>query len=474
MLRSLIRFRVLLEARVLVGAAAVTLALASTVPVEAQVRERPELVAALDSVARAYVEHPMVAGVSVAVVRGADTLLMKGYGYADLEWSISTPADATASYEIGSVTKQFTAAAIMKLVEAGKLDLDEDFTKYLPEYDARGHAVPLRRLLDHTSGIKGYTEMPVFRAEIADRKLPRDSLVTLIEAEPFDFEPGTAQIYNNSAYFLLGLIIEKVAGEPYEDFIRKNLFEPAGMNGSYYCSESAIHEGKAHGYDGAPGGRLALKGYLDHTWPFAAGSLCSTAGDLVRWNQALHGGRILQPRSYEAMTTPMPLIDGTPIGYGMGLAVTDRAGTRMISHGGGINGYLTEASWFPEEELVIVVLQNSAGPRGPAALASALTNLILGAVPGQTAVPYTGDLDALVGEYAGPARGAHLHMVVSRDGDQLVFTAAGQQAGARPPHIGDGVWASGPNRRWFVSAEGRSVELRLSTPASHYVLRRVR
>ena len=439
---------------------------------QAQQTDRTRLVASLDSAARAHANHPVVAGVSVAVVRGADTLLMRGYGRVDLEWDVATPADASASYEIGSVTKQFTAAAILQLVEQGKLDLDEDFTKYLSGFNARGHVVPLRRLLDHTSGIKGYTEMPVF-GELAAKKLPRDTLLTLIAAQPFEFEPGTAAIYNNSAFFILGLIIEKVSGQSYEEYIRTQLFEPLGMRSSYYCSESAIREHKAHGYDAGPGG-LILKRPLDHTWPYAAGSLCSSARDLVRWNRALHGGQLLEPESYRKMITPMALVDGTPLTYAMGLGIGERAGRRVISHGGGINGYLSDVSYFPDDDLLIIVLQNSTGPRGPGALGSALADLLVGPVPAPAAVPYDGDLDVLVGEYAGPSRGMHLHMMVRRDGDQLVFATDASRPGTRPVHIGAGVWADGASRMWFVVLDGRARELRLQQGGGHSVLRRIR
>lgn len=439
---------------------------------DAQVTDRARLVAAIDSAARAHVEHPMVAGVSVGVVRGNDTLLIRGYGFADLEWDVPTPPDGSASYEIGSVTKQFTAAAVLKLVEQGKLDLDADLTTYLPDFETRGHRVPLRRLLDHTSGIKGYTEMPVL-GDIGAKELPRDTLVALIEGEPFEFEPGTAAIYNNSAYFLLGLIIEKAAGMPYEDFVARQVFEPAGMGDSYYCSESALREHKAHGYDGSPQG-LTHKNFLDHTWPYAAGSLCSTVPDLIRWNQELHGGRLLEPASYAALTTPMPLEDGSPHTYAMGLGIGERAGRRVIAHGGGINGYLSEVSFFPDDELVVVVLQNSTGPRGPGALMNAILDLVLGPVAPPVAVEFDGSLDALTGEYAGPARGQHVHMTVSRDGAALVMKREGRDDEIRPIHIGRGVWADGGTRFRFVMAEGRALELRVMQGAGHSVLRRVR
>ncbi len=440
-------------------------------PVAAQIRDRAALVAALDSAARAHVADPMVAGVSVAVVRGVDTLLMRGYGSVDLEWNVPTPADGRASYEIGSMTKQFTATAVLQLVKAGKLDLDADFTEYLPGFDEQGHHVPLRRLLDHTSGIKGYTEMPVF-ADIAVKKLPRDSLVTLVEHEPFDFEPGTALIYNNSAYFLLGLIIEKVSGEPYADYIDEHVFGPLGLDHSYYCSESAIRPDRAHGYDAGPGG-LQRKGYLDHTWPFAAGSLCSTVGDLVHWNQALHHGRVLAPEYYRLLTTPQPLVDGTPIRYAMGLVVDDTGGRRVITHGGGINGFLSDGRYYPDDDLIVIVLQNTAGPKGPGALGEALTNLVLGPAPAPKTTPFTGDASELVGDYAGPVRGGAMTMHVTGDGDQMVFTPGDGRDAMRPSHLEGLTWGAGMTRLFFVRRDGRIAELHMDQGGGHYVLKRV-
>jgi CubicO group peptidase (beta-lactamase class C family) len=439
-------------------------------PAGAQVTDREALVAALDSAALAHAQDEMVAGISVAVVRGSDTLLMKGYGQVDLEWDVPTPVDGGASYEIGSMTKQFTSASILQLVEDGKLDLDADITTYLPDYDTQGYTIPVRRLLDHTSGIKGYTEMPVF-GEIAMRKLPRDSLVTLVEAAPLDFEPGTALIYNNSAYFLLGLIIEEVTGKTYEEYVAENLFGPLGMADSYYCSERAIRQHRAHGYDGSPGG-LVRAAYLDHTWPYAAGSLCSSVGDLVRWNQALHGGGLLSEGSYRALITPMPLKDGTPTRYGMGLGIMGQGKHRSISHGGGINGFLSDGRYYPEEGLIIVVLQNSTGPRGPGALGAALAELVLGPEPGITGTPFQGDLDELLGSYTGPARGRPLTIQVTREDDALVFTPVGTTNAMRPLHLEGLTWGEGSVRAWFVKEAGKVTELRLDQGSGLYVLRR--
>ncbi len=458
------RFRLIL----LTGALAL---LAPDPPLGAQANDRTSLVMALDSAAAAHVEHEMVAGVSVAVVRGPDTLLMEGYGFADLEWEIPTPEDGSASYEIGSVTKQFTSAAILKLVEDGKVDLDADVTDYLPDLDTQGYAVPVRRLLDHTSGIRSYTAMPVF-GDLAVKKLPRDTLVSLISEEPFDFEPGTALIYNNSAYFLLGLIIEAVTDESYEDYVAETLFAPLGMDDSYYCSERAIRKNRAHGYDGTPGG-LQRKSYLDHTWPYAAGSLCSTAPDLVRWNQALHGGELLSPESYRALTTPVPLEDGTPTRYAMGLGMSGSGRHRVIAHGGGINGFLSDGRYYPEEDLIIVVLQNSTGPQGPGALGAALADLVLGPTPEPEATPFEGSLDELVGSYSGRARGRDLSVEVTVDGEALVFTPDGSPNELRPVHLDGLRWAQGNTLLWFIRTEGKISELRMDQGSGHYVLRRM-
>jgi len=461
--------RIMSVPRTVMGGVAAALAV-SLAAAQASAQSTAALSASLDSAARAYVEASIVPGVSVAVVRGDEVLLQNGYGQVDVEWDVPTPADAAASYEIGSVTKQFTAAAVMLLVEEGKIDLAADFTTYV-EYDTGGRTIPVRRLLDHTSGIKGYTEMSALD-DLAPRKLPRDTLVSLFEAEPFDFEPGTAQIYNNSAFFLLGLIIESVSGESYEDFVAGRLFGPAGMDDSYYCSESRVRDNRAHGYDLAGPQEIVRAGYLDHTWPYAAGSLCSTVADLVKWNQALHGGRLLSAASYQAMTTPIPLEDGTVIRYSMGLQIDERGGHPAISHGGGINGFFSQLAWYPDEELTVVVLQNSTGPTGPGALATTLADLVLGPATVPEAMEYDGDLEAFVGSYSGAARGETMTVAV-RLADGGLVIEIGDAEPQTPVYSGDLRWDFGGVHLFFVRRDDRIAELRFDTGGGHYVLRRL-
>jgi len=430
---------------------------------------RVALVARLDSLAGAPVQEGRAVGISVAVVRGSDTLLLRGYGRADIELDVKTPDRAV--YEIGSVTKQFTAAAILQLRDEGKLDLDADVTRYLPTYPTAGQRLPVRRLLDHTSGIKGLTEIPAFRS-LWVRDLPRDSAVALFAAEPFDFAPGEAMIYNNSAYFLLGLIIEKVSGMSYEDYIEQRIFAPLGMKDSRYCSNTEVVERRAHGYD-YEGRTPRRAAYVNHLWPYAAGSLCSTVGDLVTWLTALHGGKVLSPRSYREMTTPARLNDGTELRYGMGLALgTDVRGIKMIGHGGSIPGFASHARWYPDAQLYVVVLMNSNGPVSPSALASELAGEL---IPWQRPVfrPFTGDIALLVGRYAGPSRGREMTVEVTQTAQGVAVSV--DDAPARPL-----AWVEGWRFRLDDvnivferrGGTGPATILRFDRVQGHYVLRR--
>jgi len=430
----------------------------------AQPSDARRLAAAIDSIANAALKDGKAAGMSIAVVRGRDTLVMKGYGYADLEYDYPTPPRAV--YEIGSVTKQFTAAAILQLQEAGKLSIDDPVAKHLPSFPLKGHELTIRRLMDHTSGIKGYTEIPKFFA-IMQRKLPRDSLVELIANEPWDFDPGDAMIYNNSAYFLLGLIIEKASGLSYAEYVQKNLFARAGMNDSRYCSESEIVRNMAHGYDAGPKGLVKAQ-YVDQTWPFSAGSLCSTAADLVAWNRALHGGKILSADSYRELITPGKLNDGTPMRYAKGLAVADVLGHRAIQHDGAIPGFLASSAYLPDDDLIVVVLVNTLGPVNPVDLSKQIIKRIVGErrpVYARLDHPLTD----YTGTYSGKGRGRQSVVVVTQDSSGLRFTA-GSGAGRRASYLGSDVFDVEEAHAIFVREGGIVKGLKMDQTGSIYVL----
>ncbi len=430
--------------------------------------DRQALVARIDSIINARIAAGKVAGASIAIVKGKDTIAVQGFGKANLELNVPTMAHAT--YEIGSVTKQFTAAALLQLVEQGKVHLDEDITKYLPGYNSQGHKIPVRRLLDHTSGIKGYTEMKEF-GPLSVFKLPRDTLVKLFSKQPFDFNPGDEEIYNNSAFFLVGLIIEKVSGMPYEDYIQKNLFDKAGMKDAHYCSESKVYPNQVTGYDGDSAG-FVHKAPISHQWPYAAGSICSSAIDLVRWDEALHReGKILGQAAYQEMVTPGKLNDGTTIGYGKGIAVYPRLGHKAYHHGGGIPGFLSENIYFPDDSLSVVVLFNSAR-EGPDKYALEIAKLIL-APPADAAKPMDGDANRFTGTYAGKGRGRPTEVVITaKDGAVMAkFPMPGDSAKVLK-YLGGDRFANDEMNLIFGGQNGKIGTLRLDGGYGNNLLKR--
>jgi CubicO group peptidase (beta-lactamase class C family) len=309
--------------------------------------------------------------------------------------------------------------------------------------------------------------------DLSRQYLPRDTLLSLVEKEPFRFAPGTAMSYSNTGYFLLGRIIEKASGQSYASYLDDRLLGPAGMNDSHYCDEEAAVERKADGYQWSNEGTLRRKDYLDHTWPYSAGSLCSSAPDLVAWIQALHGGEVLPDSMYEAMTTPGRLADGTELRYGMGLGVFRHKGRRVVGHGGGIFGYLSASRYYPESGLIVVVLQNTTGPRAPQSLADSVTRLVLGPGDEPKTTPYDGDLSELTGRYVGPSRGDVTDLHVEASGDTLLAREAGREEADTLRHAEGLTWRHKADRYRFVRVGDQIVELRLDVVGGHYVLRRV-
>ena len=318
-----------------------------------------ELVERIDSLAMATLRDGPVAGLTIGVKRGGDLLMVKGYGVADIENSV--PMTAETVYRIASLTKQFTAAAILQLVEAGQIGLNDPMTRYLPDYPTQGHEVSIRHLLTHTSGIKSYTTLgDVFWLKAGLLDLSHTEMLALFKDEPFDFTPGEEYRYNNSGYYLLGMIIEVVSGESYDDYLDAHLFGPLGLSRSSYCHEAQIIPGRAEGYEQG-GGWLLNDRSISMNTPGAAGALCSTVPDLLSWTRALRSGRVVSEVSYQAMTTSGLLNDGSATGYGFALGVGTLEEHSRVAHTGGINGFSTVMAHYPESDLDIVVLSNTSG-----------------------------------------------------------------------------------------------------------------
>lgn len=417
----------------------------------------------VDSILAGALKDGRAAGAVVYVVRGADTLVAKGYGRLDLERDVPMRTDAV--FEIGSVTKQFTAALLLQFVAEGRLSLDDSIGRHWPDAPAEWSAIPVRRLLDHTSGIRSYTATPRFGL-FATRFVPRDSIVALSRAAPADFAPGAEMRYNNTGFYLAGMLVERLGAKRYEQLVQERLFDRVGMKRSSYCDRHALVRDRAEGYDWS-GSALRRAGYVHHAHPFAAGSLCSTASDLVKWNRALHGGAVIPAAQYAAMTTPSRLVDGTPLRYGLGLALPTIAGHRAVSHGGDIPGYSSFLLHLPEQRAEVVVLVNTLGPVRPDALADRVAQAVFG--PGPAApVPVAGG-DALARDVVGSYGAPPAAIVVLATGDSLSMARAGATPRRMTP-IGEDVFAVGDERLRVVREGGKVVAV---VHDAVYVVRRL-
>jgi CubicO group peptidase (beta-lactamase class C family) len=402
------------------------------------ISEQSTLEVFADSLFRTSVDSSYIAGASVIVFQKGQKLLDRSYGYSSMELSAPMPEDAC--FEIGSVTKQFTAAAILKLVDEGKLSLDDDFRDYL-DFDTKGRFITINNLLNHTSGIPSYTEIPEFW-NLSVHQYDRDTLVRLVEQKDFLFEPGEALIYNNSAYFFLGLIIEKITGKTYAEYLDEEFFKPLGMINTHYCSTSEVKSNKVYGYNYAETG-LTQKEYLDHTWPYSAGSLCSTTEDLLVWMRALHQGKILDEHLYKIITTPDRLSDGSETRYAKGLVNYTNFGNRQIGHGGGINGFLSETRYFPDNDLYIICLVNTVSPKGAGFFASKLTWKLLDKQE-YDPVEIDVDLAALSGKYSGQVRGRIYSIEITALANTITVSAVGQDnVDTLETYIGQHTWMDG-------------------------------
>jgi CubicO group peptidase (beta-lactamase class C family) len=305
--------------------------------------------ARMDKIVLEHVDAKQFMG-SVLVARGDQVLFSKGYGEANLEWHI--PNTPTTKFRLGSVTKQFTAAGILLLEERGKLKVDDPIKKYLPDAPAAWDAIELEHLLTHTSGIANFTSLPEFEKRKMHAATVEEA-ISWFRDLPLEFAPGEKMAYSNSGYLLLGWVIEKVGGQSYAQFMQENIFTPLGMKDSGYDSNSAIIERRAAGYSPGPDG-IVNADYVSMTIPHAAGALYSTTEDLLRWQRALYGNKLISADGVRRMTTPFQE------GYGFGLAIA--AGKRRIyQHGGGIEGFNTHLSYYPESDVTVAALGNLNG-----------------------------------------------------------------------------------------------------------------
>ncbi len=294
-------------------------------------------------------------GAAIIVMRHGEVAYRGAFGMANLE--LGVPLEPEMVFRLGSITKQFTAAAILLLEEDGKLSVTDPITDYLPDYPTHGHTITIEHLLAHTSGIYSYTAIPGYMLTTVRQDMTVDELIDQFKDHPMEFSPGDRWSYSNSGYILLGAILEKVSGVSYAEFLQKRIFEPLGLERTYYGGPQIIPN-RVTGYD-SDGDGLRNAYPLSMTQPYAAGSLLSTVDDLARWDAALFGGELLSPSSLEKMTTPFTLNDGSSANYGYGLATTTLRGLAALTHGGGIFGFLTLGLHVPDKDIYVAVLSNN-------------------------------------------------------------------------------------------------------------------
>jgi D-alanyl-D-alanine carboxypeptidase len=333
----------------------------------------------IDALIRSELSAGQIPGASVAIERRGQVVYQKGFGFADLENKV--PVTPESVFPIGSITKTMTGLAIQQLIAAGKVDLDAPVGRYLPALPAPARDAKIRFLLEHTSGIAGYTDIPGFPNN-AQAPMTREDILGWFAARPLLFPSGTRWSYTNSGLYLLGLVVEAVSGMSYADYLKQNEFVPFGMSKSTLAGWQTLIDDRAHGYRrGAQGLENAPR--YDPLLPFSAGAVMSTSGDLLRYRRGVFGAGPTPAAIRAQLLRQDRLPDGFVLPYSLGcLVLSNFEGHRRIGHPGDIYGFSAQYSYYPDDDLTIVILTNTQdAPFPPIAIEQKIVRLLLGVVP---------------------------------------------------------------------------------------------
>jgi CubicO group peptidase (beta-lactamase class C family) len=313
----------------------------------------------------------------VLVARKGEVIYRRAFGVANLE--LDAPMREEMVFNVGSITKQFSAVAVLQLAEQGKLSLGDEITKYLPDYPAGGQRITLENLLTHTAGIPG--SEPAAMTSLQGRKdlVSLPEIINTFRNRPLDFAPGAKWGYSNNGYMLLGAVVEKVSGVTYAEYLRKNIFEPAGMTRTLFGDDQLIVKNRAASYVYSRAESRFLNARNDKLeTAYSAGAIQSTAEDLFKWNQALTSHRLIKKESLEKARTEYRLPGGKGTHYGYGWFVGNIQGSPLFEHGGNMGGFMSHAIYLPLEDVFVVVLYNFRDARLPEFLAGDLAALAIG------------------------------------------------------------------------------------------------
>ncbi len=312
-------------------------------------------------------------GATVLISKDDKVIYRKAFGMANLELNVQMKPENVL--QLASITKQFTSVSILILMEQGKLSLQDPLSKYIADFP-RGNEITLHHLLNHTSGIKSYTNLPEFRTKIRLDLTPEE-IISSFKNLPLEFNPNEKHEYSNSGYVLLGYIIEKISGMSYEDFIQKNIFDKLGMKNSYYGNSFKITPNRANGYQLYEGNYENAE-YMSMTIPYAAGSLMSTIDDMFLWNKAIHHNTLISENSKRIAFTNHTLTNGNQTNYGYGWGVDELAGITTLEHTGGISGFTTSGIYVPDKNTYAIVLTNLDDGKGPESHNLKAVSVVLG------------------------------------------------------------------------------------------------
>jgi D-alanyl-D-alanine carboxypeptidase len=360
--------------KLLGSAALLFLLLTPAAPAQSIQSADPELRGRIDRIASQVLEQTGVPSASVAVVQHGKLVYTHAYGLARLD--PATPASPEMRYSIGSISKQFTAAAILLLQEEGKLSLDDAVGKYVPGL-TRGNEVTIRQILSHTAGYQDYWPedyvMPPMLAPVSAQQI-----LDTWAKKPLDFEPGTQWQYSNTNFVIAGRIVQTVTGRPLMDLLTARVFRPLGMTSVWNSDETRLTQADATAYYRHALGPLRVAPKEGRGWMFAAGELAMTAHDLALWDESLIAQSVLKPESYKQMFTEVKLKDGKGTHYGLGVQVVDRNGHRSIEHSGEVSGFVSDNEVWVDDGIAVAVLTNQDAVGAASTIARLTAPAVLG------------------------------------------------------------------------------------------------
>ena len=295
-------------------------------------------------------------GCAVLVAKKGQVIYEKGFGIANIE--LGVPMTPEMIFRIGSITKQYTAIAILQLVEQGKISLQDSVQKFIKNFPGKGHTITIENLLTHTSGIKDYEQLDAHIPNAIRIEFPIKQIIDSIANVPLDFIPSSKYNYSNSNYFLLGYIIEQVSGKSYKDYLKENVFKPTGLSDTYYDSPTQIIRNRVNGYS-MNGSDYRNTDYISMSLVYSAGALLSNVHDVFKWHQALYSFKLVKKETLEKAFTAFRFPDGNFSEYGYGWFIKDWKGSKSIGHGGAIDGFRSWETYFPDQDIFITALFNS-------------------------------------------------------------------------------------------------------------------